>query len=239
MDDTALAELAASISRYGILQPLLFRAETGENVPGQTETRLIIVAGERRFKAAAIAGLSEVPALFVGDRTPGEISLIENLQRQDLTSIEEAEALQNLLDSAGYTQKQLSDAVGKSAAAISENLSLMKLPQKIRDDCRGDRQILRKKLLEIAGKTQQRAMFTAYDKLRAQMAKPASGPKPARPRLSPPAFFVKKIDEFAKRTRGLDTTTWPLEEIETARQSLSLLREDVETLLARIASGRS
>ena len=155
MDPQALNELTASIKTHGIIQPLLFRV-----APDDSPT-LIIVAGERRYKAAQELGLAIVPGICVeGD--PSEIALIENMLRQDLTPIEEAEALQALMDERDYTQEQLSNVIGKARTTLSEILSLNKLPQEVRDDCRGDHAIPRTALIAIAKKKQARSMVTAY-----------------------------------------------------------------------------
>lgn len=233
IDADALAELAASIAQHGILQPLLFRVGINDIASGQQETSLIIVAGERRFKAAAMVGLSEVPAIFVGDSKAGEISLIENLQRQDLTCIEEAEALEKLMTDANYTQIQLSVVIGKPAATLSDTLSLTKLPEEIRNECRADRRLTKKSLLEIARKTQKRAMFTAYNKLRKQMDKTPATHKPAQPKLSPKESVLKMLADFVKKTENVDTSGWSQEEMAAVRHSLTNLIDSLESLVAR------
>ncbi|GMA15661.1 ParB/RepB/Spo0J family partition protein [Deinococcus metallilatus] len=116
----ALAELAQSIREKGVLQPLLVRPR-GENFE--------IVAGERRWRASQLAGLSEVPALIrdLGDREALEIAIIENLQREDLGPLEEARAYQALLDQ-GLNQEGVAQAVGKGRSTISNALRLLSLP---------------------------------------------------------------------------------------------------------------
>ncbi|MEI6315602.1 MAG: ParB/RepB/Spo0J family partition protein, partial [Syntrophus sp. (in: bacteria)] len=159
MDLQALEDLAASVRLKGIIQPILFRVEVDNPY-------LLIVAGERRHKAAQMAGLLIIPGICLRGNEPispesgspspeinaAEIALIENVQRQDLTCIEEAEALKRLMDEEGYTQEQLSDVIGKPRATINDSISLTKLPQDIRDECRGDRTVSKKKLVEIARK---------------------------------------------------------------------------------------
>ncbi|MCK9363010.1 MAG: ParB/RepB/Spo0J family partition protein [Syntrophales bacterium] len=177
VDPDALAELAVSIAKFGILQPLLFReAEQGW---------VYIVAGERRFQAAQQAGLLVIPAICVtGDYA--EIALIENLQRQDLTIVEEAEALQRLKDEKKYTDEQLSGVIGKARQTVSDILNLNRLPLDIRDKCRGDRQISRRTLIDISRKKQERAMITAYnaymDNQNQVKGSPPSEERPERPR---------------------------------------------------------
>ena len=107
-DEEALNELADSIAAHGVLQPLLVRPLKN----GMYQ----IVAGERRWRAARIAGLSEVPALIreLSDEETDQVALIENLQREDLNAVETAEGYRRLMDKYGMTQEQLSEAVGKS-----------------------------------------------------------------------------------------------------------------------------
>ena len=121
MDPTALAELADSIRIRGILQPLLARPNPAD--PG----RFQIIAGERRWRAAALAGLHEVPVLVraFADADAMAAALVENLQRQDLNALEEAEGYHRLLDEFGLTQETLAVAVGKSRSHISNILRLL------------------------------------------------------------------------------------------------------------------
>ncbi len=126
-DKSALEELAASISENGLLQPILVR-EYGNG-------RYQIIAGERRFRASKIAGLSEIPAIILDkdDRKVAEIALIENIQREDLNPVEEAMAFKALAEEYGLTQAELSEKVGKSRSAIANTLRLLDLPKEILD----------------------------------------------------------------------------------------------------------
>lgn len=124
-DEAALSELADSIAAHGILQPLLVRPTAN----GMYQ----IVAGERRWRAARLAGLSEVPVLIkeLSDEENDQLALIENLQREDLNAIETAEGYRRLMDKYGMTQEQLSEAVGKSRPAIANSLRILNLPKEI------------------------------------------------------------------------------------------------------------
>ena len=126
-DENALAELAQSISQHGVLQPLLVRpiADGGYQ----------IVAGERRWRASRMAGLSEVPVVIreLTDLETTEIALIENLQREDLTPIEEAFGFKKLIEEYGMSQEDISKIVGKSRPAIANALRLLSLPSEIID----------------------------------------------------------------------------------------------------------
>ena len=122
-DEAALAELSSSIARHGMLQPILAE-EDGEG-------GYVIVAGERRWRAALQAGLSRVPVivrrLSLDSRL--EVSLIENIQREDLNPLEEARAYQSLMELTSRTQDQIAEAVGKSRSAVANALRLLKLPE--------------------------------------------------------------------------------------------------------------
>ena len=126
-DEEALAELADSISQHGVLQPLLVRPI----VDGGYQ----IVAGERRWRAARMAGVTTVPAVVreLDDSQVMEIALIENLQREDLTPLEEALGYQTLMDSYDMTQDEVSKTVGKSRPTIANALRLLKLPKEIQE----------------------------------------------------------------------------------------------------------
>ena len=113
MDPVALEGLAASVKLQGILPPPLFRVDA-------ESPYLIIVVGERRYRAAQMAGLLTLSCICV-EGNAAEIALFENLQRQDITCVEEAEALKRLMDEEEYTQDQLAGVIGKPSATITEN----------------------------------------------------------------------------------------------------------------------
>lgn len=124
-DSNALLELSESISRHGILQPIAVRQKSN----GFYE----IIAGERRWRASKMAGLSEIPALIkeVDDQTAGELSLIENLQRENLNAAEEARGYRDLMDRFGLTQEEAAERVGKSRTAVANILRILKLPESV------------------------------------------------------------------------------------------------------------
>lgn len=122
-DQSALEELADSLREVGVIQPLIVRPIASGGYQ--------IVAGERRWRAAQIAGLTEVPAIIreLTDREVAEIALIENLQREDLDAIEEAEGYRHLIEEYNMTQEQVATRVGKSRPAISNSMRLLDLPE--------------------------------------------------------------------------------------------------------------
>jgi ParB family transcriptional regulator, chromosome partitioning protein len=167
-DEEGLAELTQSIQDKGVIQPILVRQERIEGAdPNSVQVKIILVAGERRLRAAQAAGLTEIPALFVEDK-PAEISLIENSLRQNLTAIEEAEAASRLIDELNYTREQVGRILGKKSSTVGDILSLKRLPAEIRDECRGNPACPRRVLVEIARKKQTRSMLTLYKKYKEQ-----------------------------------------------------------------------
>lgn len=125
-DDDALSELSDSIREHGVLQPLIVRPLADGSYQ--------LVAGERRWRASRLAGLSEVPVIVktLTDSEVAVIALIENLQREDLNPIEEAEGISRLIEEYSFTQEQAADKLGKSRSAVTNTLRLMSLPEKVR-----------------------------------------------------------------------------------------------------------
>ncbi len=126
-DEEALSELASSIAEHGVLQPLIVRP--------MPDGGYQLVAGERRWRAARTAGLTEVPVIVktLTDAEVSVIALIENLQRENLNPMEEAEGIQKLIDEFDFTQEQAAQKLGKSRSALTNTLRLMSLPEKVRE----------------------------------------------------------------------------------------------------------
>lgn len=132
-DDVALAELAESIRAHGIIQPIVVRQRPLQNQPGGA-MQYEIIAGERRWRAAQKAGLKTIPVV-ISDAAENDIltlALVENLQREDLNPIEEAEAFHRLHETMGYTQQEIAEAVGKDRTTVANSLRLLKLPAPVR-----------------------------------------------------------------------------------------------------------
>ena len=130
--DESLEELAASIREFGVLQPLLVRP---------LEEGFELVAGERRLRASKLAGLAEVPVISreIGDKEVAEMAMIENLQREDLHFLEEAEGFQQLIVQFGFTQEELAKRVGKSQSTLANKLRLLKLEPQVRQRLQEER----------------------------------------------------------------------------------------------------
>ena len=157
-DPEPLEELSKSIKKHGVLQPILFRVDSDEKV--------ILISGERRLKAAEDAGVSEIPGIF-SDGNPMEIALVENLLREDLTAVEEAEAMKRLADEHKYTHEQIAEALGKARPTITGMMSVNNLPDEIRAKCRADNKYSRRELIKIAAAKsirEQKALFEKYEK---------------------------------------------------------------------------
>jgi ParB family transcriptional regulator, chromosome partitioning protein len=125
--EAQLEELAASIRERGLVQPLVVRPSTGDTYE--------IVAGERRWRAAQLANLHELPVVVraLSDQEAVEIAIIENVQREDLNAIEEGEGYRLLMDGHGYTQEDLAKVIGKSRSHLANTLRLLKLPDSVQD----------------------------------------------------------------------------------------------------------
>ena len=126
-DEESLQELADSIREVGIIQPIIVRTQA---IGGYQ-----IVAGERRWRAAQLAGLTEVPVIIkdLSDREMAELALIENLQREDLDAVEEAEGYRHLMEEYSMTQEQVAERVGKSRPAVANSVRLLELPGEVLD----------------------------------------------------------------------------------------------------------
>ena len=205
----SLEELAESIRQKGVIQPLILR-------PDPTDPqRYQIVAGERRWRAAQIARLHELPALVrnFDDREVLEIAIIENIQRADLNAIEEAQGYRHLIDRFGHTQEQLAQAMGKSRSHLANMMRLLQLPEEVLDMVRAGQL--------SAGHA--RALITADDPLRLARQVVARGlsvrdvEKAARPAGSPTS------DKRPRRGSGKDADTRVLESDLSAALGMSVV----------------
>jgi len=153
-----LDEMVASVKEKGILEPILVRAHEGQYQ---------IIAGERRYQAARQAGLQRVPCIEIDVDTRGmlEISLIENLQRRDLTPFEESAALHSLCDQFRYTHDEIARKLGKSRTVITEALSLAKMPEEIQQRCRQADIQSKSMLLQIARQDSTAEMHRLIDRI--------------------------------------------------------------------------
>ena len=185
-----LSELMASISEKGIIEPIIVRQRRG---------RFQIVAGERRYQAAAQVGLEELPVVIrdVDDAELIEIALIENLQRRDLSPFEEAEALHTLARDHGFTHEDLARRLGKSRTSVTESLSLNTMPDEVRELCRLADISSKSLLLQVVRQVDPKKMIALLEQLtkgsghttREQARAAAARKKPGRPK----AFTFKYV----------------------------------------------
>jgi ParB family transcriptional regulator, chromosome partitioning protein len=176
-----LSEMVASVKEKGVLEPILVRHNEG---------KYQIIAGERRFQAARLAGLQRVPCIEVDVDARGmlEISLIENLQRRDLTPFEEAAAIQRLCDQFRYTHEEIARKLGKSRTVITEALSLNRMPEEVQERCRQADITSKSMLLQIVRLPTVEDMHRLVDKItgegytreQARQFKREDGPPPPR-----------------------------------------------------------
>jgi ParB family transcriptional regulator, chromosome partitioning protein len=158
-----LTELTNSIKQKGILEPLLVK-------PVRETGTWMIIAGERRWRAANLAGLREVPCieLDIDEKSVAEIALIENLQRKDLTIWEEADGLAALAKTYGYTHEEIAKQISKSRTTVTESMTIAGIPQEIREKCREGNISAKSTLLEIARQFDDKAMFEFVQKITSQ-----------------------------------------------------------------------
>jgi ParB family chromosome partitioning protein len=220
-DEQALADLSGSIAAHGVLQPILVR---------QGEAGLfIIVSGERRHQAAGNAGLATIPAILT-DGEPAEIAIIENLLRENLTAIEEAEGIERLRALHDYTLADLATSLGKSDSTLSEILSLNKLPAEVKDDCRADPKASRSILAEIARLKTPEKMIALYTKYKAngltrgEIRKQVAKQKPANAPID-----LAFVDQFYQRLDKLDATKLSADQ----QASLTLALEKLCSMASR------
>jgi ParB family chromosome partitioning protein len=231
-----LSELISSVKEHGVLEPLLVK-------PSAVKGRWMIIAGERRWRAATAAGLREVPCveMDVDDEVVAEIALIENMQRKDLTPWEEADGLASLCQRYGYTHEDVARKIGKSRSTVTEALALATIPDEIREECRRadinvksmllqvvrqpDETSMRSLIKEIAGKGLKREEVRA-----ARRSKPSAeveGASAAGTSIKPYVFRYELPEVKAKLELRFESAS-PLKE-----EIVAALRAIVEALEER------
>jgi ParB family chromosome partitioning protein len=226
-DPEKLAELSQSIRRQGVLQPIVVRRDEA----GQ----IFVVAGERRLRAAKMAGLEKIPAIITKGH-PAEIALIENLQREDLSPLEEAEALARMAAEFHYTQEQLAALLGKAKSTISEALSLNRLPEAVKDEVRRAELYPRRLLVEIAKQEDPEAMISLFQQIQAQGLKSDAVRQITRPRTITRRrqllVILEKARGLANNLDRLDLSRLPADDRLTLVNTLRSLQITINRLLA-------
>jgi ParB/RepB/Spo0J family partition protein len=160
-DEEKLAELAASIKAHGLIQPIVVR---------RLADGFELLAGERRFRAAEIAGIDRLPALVREVEDPLEIALIENLQREDLSPLEEAQGLAALIARHGYSHREVAELLGKSRPYVSNTLALTRLPEAVKADLERDGlEVSREILMGVAREEDPEAALALWRRLQVQL----------------------------------------------------------------------
>ena len=225
----ALRELSQSISQKGVLQPVIIRKDE--------KGKIFLVAGERRFKAAKMAGLETIPAILTKGN-PLEISLIENLQREDLKPIEEAEALNRMIQEHKYTHERLALVIGKARSTITETLSLNKLPEEIKEECRRADNYPRRLLIEVAKQETPEKMLALFQTVKQNELKSADVRKITRPPadkkdLSPIAATLGKVSALQKQLGKLNFAAADETERDQLLSELQQLKKAIEAVIAK------
>lgn len=227
-DEAALRELADSMARVGLLHPLLVRDAGGGSYD--------IVAGERRWRAARLLGRRTLYAI-VTDGDPDEIALVENLQRQDLDPLEEADALARLMDRHAYTQAELGAAVGKSQGQVSATLRLLTLPARIREEYpTSDKRVPRSVLMELATIEDPARQLALWEQaragaltVRAVREEKAAAKAPRVPAADPVPAVLRAVDRISRSLEVLQASRADLNSDQRSR--LAALRRRIDALL--------
>lgn len=226
-NEESLNELAESIKQRGVLQPVIVRIGK--------DKKIYLVAGERRFRASKIAELTEIPAIYTTG-APSEIALIENLQREDLKPVEEAEALDHLMKEHNYTQEKLALVVGKARTTITETLSLNKLPTEIKNECRESNNYSRRVLVEVAKQKNSKIMISLFDVIKKRELKSTDVRRltrkpPAKPQKTPAGITIERVVSLTNNLNKIDLKTIEKSEKQDLKEGLKNLKTIIERLL--------
>lgn len=226
-DEEALDELAVSIARHGLLQPVIFRQEPDGSI--------FTVAGGRRLAAARQAGLKTIPAIC-SDGQAAEIALVENLIRQDLGCIEEAEAVERLKSSHDYTLADLSAILGKSVSTLSEIISLTRLPLEIRDECRTRRDMARSILVEIAKCPSDEEMIALYQRYCQKGLSRHALRSRNTEKQAPQQHYHRLCRSFSRKITTIDVKALAGKERQKVRSELEGLKEIIDRHLSELVN---
>jgi len=220
-DPEAINELTASVRKLGVLQPVLFRRDD--------QGALFLVAGERRLIASQRAGLTKIPGIYVEGKYR-EISLVENILRENLTPVEEAEGMKLLMAEEGYSQTQLAEMLGKTQSSVSKTMTIANLPEDILAQVRGNPNIPKTMLLEAASARTEKGMRTVFNRYMTREAKKAAAATAAKPRSSHEAAIINQVVLFQDKLFKVDLSNWN----EENRQDLAVALQDVRAAADRL-----
>jgi ParB family chromosome partitioning protein len=226
--EEALAELAASIRTRGLLQPIVVcRADDGYE----------LLAGERRFRASQRAGLDRVPALIRDGEDRLEIALIENLQREDLTPLEEAEGLATLIERHGYTHREVAELLGKSRPYVSNTLALNRLPESVKGDLHSaGLAVSRELLMGVARQESEEAALALWRRLKLDLMSvrrfraERDGSSAERPAMRDVLLAARRLNRLLRRALREDVSSGTDQLARVLRRTESLVRRQLEAL---------
>jgi ParB family transcriptional regulator, chromosome partitioning protein len=196
-DESELETLKISIEEKGLIYPVIFRADDSG--------KLILVSGERRFRAFISLGRPTIPAIFIESDKFDEIALVDNIQRVDLHPVDESEAISHLKSKYNYSEKQIGHIIGKAHNTVNDIIKLTHLSQDIRDDARHRKELSRSALLKIARLKKPKAQRKAYDALILSLAAPKKEIK--RPRLKAYKKTIAASEQALKCIKNIDLDT--------------------------------
>ena len=236
MDPKGIEGLTTSVRQVGVIQPIVCWQDPATSL-------VYDIDGERRCTAARLAGLTTIPAIFIEGTNGTEIALVENIAREDLNPVDEAEAMKVLVDDFAYDQERLANLFGKSLATISESLSLNKLPKEIRDECRKDPTFPKRDLIEIARKKQERSMMTRYRELRDKQAKlaakaEAAAAAPAKRKRTKAEAIAHLIDVTTEKVGDLEFPDFSAEERAKLIEVMTSMKDTLEEAITRAVKNR-
>jgi ParB family transcriptional regulator, chromosome partitioning protein len=229
-DAERLSELSVSIRERGLLQPVILRREE--------DGGYLLMAGERRLRAAELAGVESVPALIRED-DPLEVGLIENLQREDLAPLEEAEALNGLVERRAYTHKALADLLGKSRPYISNTLALVRLPMDLKKEIlESGVEVSRELLIALARQPSQEAQAALWSRIKLSQLSVRTyregtgdaGENP-RPKRSAAAELLRSARRFNRSLKLLDWAEVSGEDRPRVHRALARIERRVASVL--------
>ena len=221
MEPNALNDLAASIAKLGVLVPIQFRQDE--------QGALVIVSGHRRVKAAGKAGLTDISGTFTNGDTRLQ-GFVDNLQREGLAPVDEAEQMDALMKEYAFNQYQLADALGKGQSTVSETMSLNKLPEDIRNAARTNANIPKSILLEAAKMKTDFSMRRKFQNYMTKAGK-ASQPTTAKQKLSKERVLIVKIDELSGQMSTLPWGDWSEDDRNDLTGALTSIRDRSVELL--------
>lgn len=226
-DEKSLQELADSIATKGLLQPILVQEGEGEHY--------VVVAGERRFRAHKLLGLPTIAAIITSGDSD-ELALIENVQRENLTPVEEAEGIKRLMDKHGYLHEDAAKIVGKARNTVTALLKVLTLPPDILDECRASNSATKTFLIELAGMTEE-AQREVWEAFKAGQTRTRDAVRAARgvkegkqEQNSPFRQAMRSVKTFTRTVQSIADTPMSGDEIAALRQAKTELDEAFEKL---------